>query len=486
MKNSILFIFCDQFRADCLSCLGHPDVKTPHLDRLARDGVLFRNTVTQSPVCVPARVSLFSGRYVHQHGCFNNARNLWPETPNFIRAIRDTGYTTANVGKLHLFWRHDNELLMSDPLHRRFGFTDPMETTGKCSEGRVRASVYTEYLKKKGLLEPFWNDLIARVKARTLGVTFGPSILDEKDQMDGWIMDRGIDFLRLHQKDSQPWLLWVGPEGPHDPFDPPGKWAKMYEPAKLQVGIRRLSEDPQAAARALSGAVKDAPDHVVQEMRANYYGNISFIDHKIGEMIDGLKRDGRYDDTWIIFAADHGEMLGDFHLTSKVIFHRQADEVPLIIKPPKSLEGCPRGQVSDALVELIDVATTMRTIAGGDLPGDQGRSLLPLLGGRADLHHHRDSLHSQVQDTCMIRTATRKMVFKNPDQPDVLAFYDLEKDPQEFKNLRHERVAEIEAFIENEVKPFYASTRDKLPPQWNPGPPYAAWGNRNPHFEILG
>ena len=290
--NSILFIFCDQFRADCLSSLGHPDVKTPQLDRLARDGVTFRETVTQSPVCVPARMSLFTGRYVHQHGCINNGIQLWPETPNFVRAIRDKGYTTANFGKLHLFWRHDNELLMSEPLLREFGFTDPGETTGKCSEGRVRASAYTEHLKKKGLLEPFWKDLVKRVKNKKIGVTYGQSILDESDQLDGWLMDHGIKFIRDHQKDDKPWLLWVGPEGPHDPFDPPGKWAKMYDPSKLQVGLRRFSEDPQVLAKSQGKGVKDASDAEIQEMRAQYYGNISFIDHKIGEMIDELQKDG--------------------------------------------------------------------------------------------------------------------------------------------------------------------------------------------------
>ena len=381
-----------------------------------------------------------------------------------MRAIRDQGYTTANFGKLHLFWRPDNELPMSDPLLREFGFTDPCETTGKCSEAILRAS-NARHLKKK-IVEPFHKDLIARIKKRTLGVTYGPSILDESDQMDGWIMDRGIEFLRQRGPDGKPWLLWVGPEGPHDPFDPPGKWAKMYDPSKLQVGIRRLSEDPMAVEKAMSVAAKDASDAEIQKMRANYYGNISFIDHKIGEMIDELQKDGRYDDTWIIFAADHGEMLGDFHCTSKVVFHRQAENVPLIIKPPKSLKNCPRGQVSDALIELIDVATTMRAIAGGDLPGDQGRSLLPILSGEADLHHHRDSQHSQVWDVCMIRTATRKLVFKNLEEPQVLAYYDLEKDPQELTNLHDQRADEIAAFIQNEVKPFFASTRDTLPVQW--------------------
>ncbi|MFA5689119.1 MAG: sulfatase-like hydrolase/transferase [Kiritimatiellales bacterium] len=198
-------------RADCLSWLGHPEVKTPALDRLSEDGVLFRNVVTQAPVCVPARISLFTGLYVHQHGCvINPTYNLWPDTPNMVRAVRDAGYETGVRGKLHLFWRHDTELPLSAPLLRKFGFTDAVETAGKCSNAFLRASAYTEHLNLQGLLDRFYRDLVRRVEERTLGVTFGKSVFGEKDQMDGWIMDRGIEFVRRHAGAEKPWLAWSG------------------------------------------------------------------------------------------------------------------------------------------------------------------------------------------------------------------------------------------------------------------------------------
>ena len=490
MPPNILFIFTDQWRGDCLSCLGHPEVRTPHIDALADDGVAFRDVTTQAPVCVPARCSFFTGRYVHQlghaEGMGRNAVGLWPETPNCVRAIRDAGYHTAVRGKLHLFWRHDNELLLSGPLLREFGFEDGEETTGKCQYGRLRASAYTEHLRAKGLLEAYWREQQQLAHETRFSVTYGASQLNEYDQMDGWVMNRGLTFLREHAADTRPWFLWLGPEGPHDPFDPPGEWADLYDPEKLDPGIRRFSEDPFHREAAEKMAVHEAPDAEIRRMRALYYGNISFLDHKIGECVKLLKEQGRYDNTWIVVSSDHGEMLGDFHLTAKRVFHRQAERVPLVIKPPASVAGAPRGHISDALVELNDVATTMRDIAGGELPHDQGKSLLPILRGEADPDAHRETVHSQYTDANgMIRTATRKMVFNNPDDPSPRAYYHLDEDPDELRNRVGENPAEEQAFLEKHVLPFY---REGLEPDpslcWPEVRPWLTWG-RHPIKEIL-
>ncbi len=484
-RPNILLIMCDQWRADALSLLGHADVKTPHIDALASDGVTFRNVVTQSPLCCPSRMSFLSGRYVHQHGCDRNWMSLWPETPNFIRAIQNAGYYTANRGKLHLFWRHDNELLMSSPILKQFGFDDPLETTGKCSEGRFRASAYSEHLRNKGLLDDFWADLWQRVRDRSLGVTYGKSILEnEADHIDAWLMDQGRCFIDGHTADEQPWFLWVGPPGPHDPFDPPGDWAHMYNPKTIDPGLRRFSENPLARERAENMRVKEASDAQIQEMRALYYGGISFIDHKIGQQIQDLKDRGLYDDTWIIFTADHGEFAGDFHLTTKGHFHWQADRIPLVIKPPVSLKGAPRGEYSDALSEFIDIASTIRDIAGGELPEDCGHSLLPILNGKTPLHIHREVAHSQVGDTFMIQTRQYKLIFQDQIEMNVQALFDLARDPEELKNLRDDEPATVRQLIDEIVKPFFNETSNRLPSPWIDTSPWQGWG-KYPHLDAL-
>lgn len=486
----ILFLFVDQLRADCIGGFGHPIVQTPCLDQLLADGVGFRRVVTQSPLCVPARMSLFTGRYVHQHRCFGNRRGLWPESPNIVRAMRDAGYLTACRGKLHLFWRHDNELLMSDPMLRQFGFVDPMETTGKCSEGRLRASAYTEFLRQRGHLEAHWKWLWDAVRNRRFGTTFEPSILDEDEQQDGWIMDRGRELVSAGLDGERPLFAWIGPEGPHDPFDPPGRWANLYDPADVDLPLNQMSEDPFAKSKAKDFAHDTSDEHEVRRMRALYYGNISFIDHKLGQIIGDLKARSAYEHTWIVVASDHGEMLGDFRCTGKQVFHRQAVEVPLIIKPPARLTGCPRGTVSDALVELIDLGSTFMDIANTSLDGDQGRSLLPIIAGHAPTDSHRRVVHSQLAAYHLAQTDTRKLIYRAADReqpggPRALeSFFDLEQDPQEVHNVLDDRREEAEAFYEAHEPAFYAASAGRMPEPWSDQAPYSAWG-RHPLLEAL-
>ncbi len=486
----IVFVFADQMRADCLSGFGHPVVQTPTLDALIADGVGFRRVITQAPLCVPARMSLFSGRYVHQHGCANNGVGFWPETDNIVRRMRDAGYVTGCRGKLHLFWRHDNELPMSDGMLRRFGFDDPMETTGKASEGRLRASAYTEFLKSRGLLEKHMTWLWDHVRARTVGVSFAPSILGEDEQMDGWIMDRGREMVADHLEDDRPMLAWIGPEGPHDPFDPPGQWARMYDPAEVDLPILRRSEDPAASRRARFDEPAQADEALLRGMRALYYGNISFIDHKLGRIVEDLKARGAYDRTWIVFAADHGEMLGDFLCTTKTLFHRQAVETPLVIKPPARLGGCPRGTVSDALVELIDVGSTFLDIAGGSIEGDRGRSLLPILSGQAPPDAHRLSARSQVNAAHMLQTPELKLIYRTEDPRsleegwELETLFDLREDPHELHNRLSDEPQRAEALFEAHEPGFYAETADRLGPQWPDEAPFRHWG-RYPILDVL-
>ncbi|MEE2710021.1 MAG: sulfatase-like hydrolase/transferase, partial [Gemmatimonadota bacterium] len=230
--------------------------------------------------------------------------------------------------------------------------------------------------------------------------------------------------------------------------------------------------------------VKDASDDEIRGMRALYYGGISFIDHKIGQMVQDLKEQHLYDDTWIIFTADHGEFLGDFHLTTKGHFHWQADRIPLIIKPPTSLSGAPRNVASDALVEFIDVATTIRDIAGGELSGDQGRSLLPILSGGQNPDLHRDVVHSQVGNTFMMMTEKHKIIFQDKDAPVVKAFYDVREDPEELHNILDQSAEEVSRIISTRVTPFFSETSDSLPPPWEDVSPWQRW-DRYPHLEML-
>ncbi|WP_205857392.1 sulfatase-like hydrolase/transferase, partial [Phytoactinopolyspora endophytica] len=193
-KPNILLVMTDQQRWDALAAAGTFPVRTPNLDRLVAEGTWFRRTYSQSPLCVPSRASVLSGRYPHQHHCVDNDSSPWPEAPSFVRSLREAGYRTANVGKLHFTWFHDVEVLLADPILRAMGFDEPFETTGKMSRGNIRASAYTEHLKARGLLDAFHADLIGRATAGPLQSR--PSFLRQNDHIDGWVMGRAEEWLR--------------------------------------------------------------------------------------------------------------------------------------------------------------------------------------------------------------------------------------------------------------------------------------------------
>lgn len=477
-RDSILFIFTDQHRADALGAAGDGVIRTPHLDRLAREGVLFRQTYCQSPVCMPSRSSVFSGRYPHQHGILGNGATIWPDSPCFVRAVRDRGWHTAVIGKLHFTWRHDVEMLCAQPLLWRLGFSDPHETTGKMSAGNLRVSEYSEHLRARGLLDGYYRDLLRRVAAGPALGEHGPSLLGEDDQLDGWIGNRAVQWLASH--DGRPFLLWVGPPGPHNPFDPPEPYASLYRADDMPDGISQLADDPHAAPRARHLGDGPSDRAAVRAIRTQYYGNVSLIDARIGAMLGTLEARGALEHTWVIYASDHGEFLGDRGLWGKSEFYAESVRVPLIVRPPDRLREAVRGQTSDALVELIDVSRTILDIAGADPDGHQGRSLLPLLLGQSPLDRHRGAVFSEIDQRLMVCTGREKLVVARQSL-EPLSYWDLTLDPRELTNRAPDPGARpaIDRLIAERIRPFLERTPADMGEPWAIVAPYGRWG-RNP------
>ncbi len=475
---NIVLIMTDQQRWDALGCAGVFPVETPAMDRLAREGTWFRRAYTNAPLCVPSRMSFFSGRYMHQHGCRDNNKLLWPESPSFVRTLRDAGYRTANVGKLHYTWQHDLEILASQPLLRRMGFTDPGETTGKMSAGNLRASPYSEHLRSLGVLEEYHRDLLRRVEAGPIAAyDQRPSMLGEGDHIDGWLLRRAAGWIA--ENAQAPFFLWAGPPGPHDPFDPPEPYASRYNPDDMPVGP---IDSPPVRPDGNKKRLPDATPRQIREMRTQYLGNVTYIDDGVGRILDALDARGQRADTWVILCSDHGEMLGDHRLLNKSEFFEQAARVPLIIRPPDNLD-VPRGIVSDALVELIDLTATLVAIAGTDMPGAQGRSLLPIVRGEASPGRHREFVVSELGERLMLRTEEWKLVVIGADlQPQSL--WNMADDPDEMHNRAAEpEMAGVIASLRAHIRDFLAATPADLPAPWQHAAPYPHWG-RNPLREM--
>lgn len=421
-RPNVLIIYADQHRFDCLGAMGNKDVRTPNLDALARDGVLFHNSFCTWPVCAPSRYSLPTGQYARQHRGTSNRATLLAGTPTFANLLRAAGYRTKAVGKMHF-----------TPAYLDVGFSQ-LELAEQNGRGRF-VDDYHRYLRSQNLIDSV--DLIDqeqpfRGHARdTYWKTFGSgaSNLPEAHHSTTWIGNRAVESLSSWEA-GRPSLLMVGFIKPHHPFDPPKPWDAMYDPAKLTVlnGWTKapLERDLQYRRGYFDNRTLTEP--VLQRVMAYYYATISQLDAQVGRIVDRLKRNGLYDNTLIIYTADHGEYLGFHHLLLKGNYlYDPLAKVPLIIKFPKQKHA---GTISDALVSSVDVTSTILEEAGiKPTPDMRGRPLESLLDANEP---RRDLIFAEDGEFVMARSRTRKLLYSSGPHPSL--FFDLEKDPLEMEN----------------------------------------------------
>ncbi|MEO3793024.1 sulfatase-like hydrolase/transferase [Nonomuraea sp. B10E15] len=365
MAPNVLLIQADQFRADCLGAAGNPDVRTPHLDRLAGDGVRYRNAYCPFPVCTPSRYSLLSGLHVRQHAGWTNRSTLAPGIDTFPRALRRAGYRTAAVGKMHF-----------TPTYLDVGY-DRLELAEQDGPGRYDDDYHRE-LAAAGLAPV--TDLVDqeqefRAKApQSYWATYGSgrSDLPEEWHTTTWIGERARKVVADWSGGGGD-LLHVSFVKPHHPFDPPDGWDTMYDPAALTTLPGWTDTIPPADERYRRRYFDYEPLTVplLRRVMAHYYATISHLDHQVGLLLDTLRQRGLYDDTLIIFTADHGEYLGFHHLLLKDgPMYDPVVKVPLLVKFP---EGRRAGEAADRLASLIDVAPTVLATCGvspaAPLPG---------------------------------------------------------------------------------------------------------------------
>jgi len=444
-KPHILILMPDQQRADCMSCAGHPTIKTPNMDRLAEQGTRFAQATTVSPICMPARTSFANGLYPHNHGMWANAGEMLDEDETFFQLLQQAGYFTAHVGKAHLYVHEQKtrDLRDREPYMQARGFDYVHETTGPHASC-VTASAMTDEWQKKGLWQTFQEDYLERGKAQ--GGLVRPSPLPVEDYLDSYIGRQAAEFVDGYDE-SNPLCLFVGFAGPHEPWDAPGAYASLYDPADTPEPIPATAL-PDDCPDWLRGKrdFSTCPPEVLRQtpaIRANYYGKISLIDHWIGEILAAFAAKGWLDDLLVVFWSDHGEMVGDHGRLYKSTFHESSVRVPLVVRWPGKI---PANTVSNALAEIIDVFPTLLEAAGCE-PSRRclGRSLWPAL--RDPGEQIRDFQLSEIDNGerhIMIRSRTRKYVVD--DQCRGYMLYDLENDPHEQTNLIHDgRHAEMEA-----------------------------------------
>jgi arylsulfatase len=453
-RPNVLLLMSDQHRADIMGCAGDPVVRTSHMDRLAAGGIRFENAYCQGPLCMPARVSMLTERYVRDHGVDQNRWDAPAGLPTFVRCLAAAGYHTSCIGKMHL-WVHGRGVAAQTGLRdvrqridqmRAYGFNEAFETAGKLATVNL-ASEYSDHLVERGLYQTYREWVAARrhkpqvIKGEPVESlppwTTASNPVSGEDYIDTWVGDRVVRWIEGYDR-QDPFFLWVGFPGPHNPWDAPGEFVDLYRnrnmpmPGSLNRPVLTADGPFRAFLDYFVNVYSDSPnlsDDVIAEVRRYYYGNVTLIDDAIGRILAALDRRGLLEDTWVIYTSDHGEMMGEHRMLSKMVPYEPAVKVPLILTPP----GGSDARLVHGLVEHLDVAATIRDIAGaGGHPTFEGRSLIDWTTGDSGLS--RQAVFSENFGFGMVRTPSHKLVFVE-DSHEPVQLFDLDDDPHEDTNL---------------------------------------------------
>ncbi len=426
VRPNLLLIMCDQLRFDALRSAGNTAIQTPNLDRLCAEGVRFAYGYTESPVCVSARAICMTGRLPHRTGIYDNGYALPGDYPTLMSRLRQAGYATQAIGKMHFSpvrERHGfDRMWLSEEVPRRVENDEFLQN--------VLAAGYGHVEEPHGIRHELY---------------YVPQIsqLPEGLHTTAWTAQRTIDFIEERSGASEPFFCWTSFIKPHPPFDPPSPWHRLYRSTDMPLPVRSEAEIEwhtwfQRSQNRSKWMDLFPDDNLLRTMKTYYFACVSFIDSWIGEILDALVATNQRENTLIMFVADHGEFLGDHHAFGKRNYHEPACHIPYILSWPAAL---PSGAVREDLVGLQDVTPTMLAAAGiadADGPEFDGVSLLPAAGEGSSTG--RPYLFSQIKERelgmyCAMDDEW-KYIYSAPDRMEILLNY--RDDSNELVNYAHE------------------------------------------------
>ena len=451
-QPNILLILTDQHRLSAVGCYGETPCQTPNIDRLAREGHRFETAYTACPVCSPARATIMTGLYPHQHGICSNVHNLGcsvhelPDGPDLLsRRLQAAGYRCGYTGKWHL-GTSAGEVFgapAQPSLPRDVGF-EGQNFPGH-GGGGFGYPEYRQYLSDHGWVHEVRQDDGTSGKARCNGIVYGTLTGPVESTVPYFLTDHTIDLIDGFRAGGEPFFMWHNFWGPHGPYYIPKEYYDRY----------REVEIPEWPNFRWDGGQGNTPHQVKIHPRAaqlswedwaeavrHYYAFTSLIDAQIGRIMSHLEARGVLENTVVIFSADHGETLGSHGgLTDKGWHHfEEIQRVPFIVRLPDSCMGDEnrRGSVGGEWVSLLDMYPTILDVAGAepDCEGMAGRSCLPLLQGGTGAW--RDQIVVEFNGVNSLATSMvtmRQGDFKygwNCSSWDEL--YDLARDPAELHN----------------------------------------------------
>jgi choline-sulfatase len=432
---NFLILMADQLAARALPAYGNRVAHTPHIDRLAQQGVLFESFYCNSPLCAPSRFSFLSGRHVSAIGAFDNAAEFPAQVPTFAHYLRRAGYLTVLSGKMHFCGADQlhgfEERLTTDIYPADFGWTPDWNRPGH---------------------RPSWYHTMHSVTQA--GPCIRTNQIDFDDEVVFNARQKLFDLAR--SSDKRPFCLVASMTHPHDPYAIPHRYWNRYTDGQIdmpRVNIAVEDLDPHSRRlRHVCGLdLLPVTDAQVRAARRAYYGAVSYVDDQVGSLLAALSESRFADNTIVMLLADHGDMLGERGLWYKMNFFEPACRVPLVVHAPHRF---PARRVCDS-ASLLDVLPTLCELAGGRAteyatPLD-GVSLKPQLEGADGKNEVIGEYLAEgaLAPLVMIKRERYKFVH-SPVDPDQL--YDLAADPDETQNLssssaHRERVKDFRAEV---------------------------------------
>ncbi len=456
MKNT-LFITADQWRAECLSTLGHR-VQTPNLDMLASEGVLFKNHYANAVPCGPSRACIHTGMYLQNHRSGTNGTPLDARHTNWALEMRRHGHDPVLFGYTDTAndpreYDADDDILKS--------YEGPLPGIRSIIHMGTFPDAWADWLKDRGydIPEPNWKLYTQKkdVPEYENGGDYAAPMVIPAEEHDTWFMsDQVMDYMK-NAGDS--WCIHLSYLRPHPPWVAPEPYNRLYPPEDLMDFERHKDIETERAqhpfiSHYLHRPHTAAPTDIkkLARLKSSYFGLMSEVDHNLGRIFDYLKESGQWDDTLIIFTSDHGEQIGDHWIMGKMGYFDASYHIPLIIKDPGA--QATRGSTLDAFTENIDIMPTLLEWLDIEVPNQcDGMSLLkPIRHGkfppnwRKEAHWEFDFRDvpageemeielGLTQHQCtlnVIRDEHFKYVHFNGLPP---LFFNLENDPGEMTNL---------------------------------------------------
>jgi arylsulfatase A-like enzyme len=469
---NLLIILTDQLAPGFLGASGSAVARTPNLDRLAADGVLFRRAYVPVPQCSPSRASMFTGQYPHQHGLLVigkddpplgrlRNRSILPETvPSLGLAFKAAGYRMGYCGPWHMGGDET-------PHH---GWTDFWRTNRYWKRG---TDFYERYLEELGLAATFHEDHRTfgfRAALETGVPPSGATRIPAQHARTAWAVQQAIDF--IDDRDERPWTFCLSIKDPHPPVISPGDFSTLIDPADVELPVSLaddLHDKPDALRRSLNHRwVRNMTEPDWRRLIAHYHGLVAHVDTEVGRLLDHLEAAGLSEDTVVIFTSDHGENMGSHRMVAKgPSMYEESLGVPFIVRQAGRIDG---GRVHDDLFSTIDFVRTCGVLCGVDVRAGEGLDFSATLtdgepGPRRHVFAEFYTLGETRDDFMFVKSVRGDRWKLNLWLYDRSELYDLEVDPHEMTNLIDSVAqADVRADLAGRILAWVRQTDDPLTP----------------------